>query len=340
MKGYRVFLHKIGIDLGTTNFLVWVPDKGITINEPSVVVLEAANNKIMAIGKEAKEMLGRTPESIIALHPLKDGAIANYRVTEAMIKYFINKVGGRVRLVKPEVMIAVPAGITSTERRAVVDATNSAGAKNTYLIKEPIAAALGAGIAIGSPTGNMIIDIGGGTSEVAVISLGDIVASSSVRVAGNKFDLAIANYIRKKYNLIIGEQTAENIKISIGAATPLAKELTQEVSGSNVVTGLPESIIISSNDIVNSLKEVLNEVISTVKVVLQKTPPELASDVMDKGIVMTGGGAQLRNLDKLMTKVTGVPCQVAEEPELAVAKGTGVAVDNLQEFKRSVLWAK
>lgn len=335
-----MFLQKIGIDLGTTNTLVWVPDKGIVVNEPSVVVLEASNNKIMAIGKEAKEMLGRTPDSIIALYPLKDGAIANYRVTEAMLKYFINKVGGRIRLIKPEVMIAVPAGITSTERRAVIDATNSAGAKNAYLIKEPIAAALGAGIAIGSPTGNMIIDVGGGTSEVAVISLGDIVASTSVRVAGIKFDSAIVNYIRKKYNLIIGEQTAESIKISIGAAQPLKKELSQEVSGSNAVTGLPESVIVTTNDIVNSLKDVLNEIISAVKTVLQKTPPELASDVMDKGIVMTGGGSKLRNFDALMTKVTGVPCQLAEESELAVVKGTGIAVDNLDEFKRSVLWAK
>lgn len=335
-----MFLQRIGIDLGTTNILVYIPSKGIAVNEPSVVVLEAATNKILAIGKEAKEMLGRTPESIVALHPLKDGAIANYKVTEAMLKYFINKVGGRIRLIRPDVMIAVPAGITSTERRAVIDATLSAGAKNAYLIKEPVAAALGAGIAIGSANGNMVIDVGGGTSEVAVISLGDIVASTSVRVAGIKIDIAIANYIRKKYNLIIGEQTAEQIKISIGAAMPLKKELTQEVSGSNAVTGLPESIIISTHDIVIAVKDVMNEIISAVKSVLQKTPPELASDVMDRGIVMTGGGSKLRNFDQLMTKVTGVPCQLAEESELAVVKGTGIAVENLNEFKRSVLWAK
>ena len=335
-----MILRRLGIDLGTTNVLVYVPGKGIVINEPSVVVLESATNKILAIGRQAKEMLGRTPESIIALHPLKDGAIANYRVTEAMLKYFINKVGGSIRLIKPDVMIAVPAGITSTEKRAVIDATISAGAKNAYIIREPVAAALGAGISIGSATGNMIIDIGGGTSEVAVISLGDIVASTSVRVAGIKFDTDIATYIRKKYNLIIGDQTAESIKIKIGAAAPLKKELTMEVSGSNAVTGLPESIIVNTNDIVLGLRDALQQIISAVKDVLQKTPPELASDVMDKGIVMTGGGSKLRNFDQLMTKVTGVPCQIAEESELSVVKGTGIAIDHLDEFKRSVLWAK
>ncbi|PIS06772.1 rod shape-determining protein [Candidatus Berkelbacteria bacterium CG06_land_8_20_14_3_00_43_10] len=335
-----MFIRKVGIDLGTTNILVYVPGKGIIINEPSVVVLDATTNKIMAIGKEAKEMLGRTPDSLLALHPLRDGAIANYRVTETMLKYFLNKVGGRVRLIKPDIMIAVPAGVTSTERRAVVDASLAAGAKNAYLIKEPVAAALGAGIAIGSSTGNMIIDIGGGTSEVAVIALGDIVASTSVRVAGLKIDTAIANYIRKKYNLIIGDQTAENVKIQIGAASPIKKELTLEVSGSNAVTGLPESVIVSTNDVIHAVRDVLQDIISAVKDVLQKTPPELASDVMDKGIVMTGGGSQLRNLDQLMTKVTGVPCQTAEDPQLAVAKGTGIAVEHLVEFKRSVLWSK
>lgn len=335
-----MILRRLGIDLGTTNVLVYVPGKGIVINEPSVVVLESSTNKILAIGKQAKEMLGRTPESIIALHPLKDGAIANYRVTEAMLKYFINKVGGSIRLIKPDVMIAVPAGITSTEKRAVIDATISAGAKNAFIIREPVAAALGAGISIGSATGNMIIDIGGGTSEVAVISLGDIVASTSVRVAGIKFDTDIANYVRKKYNLIIGDQTAERVKIKIGSAAPLKKELTMEVSGSNAVTGLPESIIVTTNDIVLGLRDALQQIISAVKDVLQKTPPELASDVMDKGIVMTGGGSKLRNFDQLMTKVTGVPCQIAEESELSVAKGTGIAIDHLDEFKKSVLWAK
>lgn len=332
--------RRIGIDLGTTNVLVYIPNKGIVINEPCVVALEASNNKVMAIGEEAKQMLGRTPDSIIAAHPLRDGAIASYRITEAMLRYFINKVSSRIRLFKPEIMVAIPAGITSTEKRAVIDACIQAGAKQAFTIKEPVAAALGAGISISSPTGNMVIDIGGGTSEVAVISLGDIVASSSVRIGGLKIDSAIANYIRKKNNLAVGEQTAEEIKIKIGAAMPLEKELSMEVSGCNTITGLPESIIVTSSDIVNAIKGELSEIINAVKSVLQKTPPELASDVMDKGIIMSGGGAKLREIDKLFTKVTGVPCQVAEDPLLCVAKGTGIAIENLESFKKSVLWAK
>jgi len=335
-----MFLTRIGIDLGTTNVLVYLPKKGIVINEPCVVAIESSNNKVMAIGKEAKEMLGRTPESIIAAHPLKDGVIANYKITQAMLKYFINKLSGRIRLFKPDVMVAIPAGVTSTERRAVIDACIAAGAKNAYLIKEPIAAALGAGIPIAQASGHMIIDIGGGTSEVAVISLGDIVASTSVRVGGNRMDIGITNYIRKKYNLVIGEQTAEEIKIQIGSVMPLKKELKMEVSGCNAISGLPESVIISSNDTVVALREPVNEIISAVKSVLQKTPPELASDVMDKGIIMTGGGTLVREMDKLFTKVTGVPCQVAEEALLCVVKGTGIAVENLDSFKKSVLWAK
>lgn len=333
-----MFTTRIGIDLGTTNVLIYLPNKGIVINEPNVVVLEAATKKVLAIGSQAKEMLGRTPETIVAVHPMRNGVIANFRVTEALLKYFINKVSGRVRLFRPDVMVAVPAGVTSTERRAVTDACINAGAKNAYIIKEPLAAALGAGIPIATPAGNMIIDIGGGTSEIAVIALGDIVASQSVRVAGNRMDEAIANYIRKKYNLIVGEQTAEQIKIQIGGAHQLKKPLTMEVSGSNTITGLPESIIVSTEDVVAGVREVLNEIIAAVKTVLQKTPPELASDVMDKGIVMSGGGAKLREFDKLMTKVTGVPCQIADEPQLAVAKGTGIAVENLDAYRRSVLW--
>lgn len=335
-----MFITRLAIDLGTTNVLVYVPKKGIVINEPCVVAIEASDNRVMAIGQEAKEMLGRTPESIIAAHPLKDGVIANYKITQAMLKYFIDKLSGRIRLLKPEIMVAIPAGVTSTEKRAVVDACIAAGAKTAYVIKEPLAAALGAGIPIASASGHMIIDIGGGTSEVAVISLGDIVASTSVRVGGNKMDEAIANYVRKKYNLVIGEQTAEDVKIKIGSALPLKKELKMEVSGCNAITGLPESIIISSTDIVTGIRDTLNEIISAVKSVLQKTPPELASDVMDKGIIMTGGGTLLREIDKLFTKVTGVPCQVAEEPMLSVAKGAGVAIENLDSFKKSVLWAK
>lgn len=335
-----MLIRRIGVDLGTTNVLVYVPGRGIIINEPNVVVLEAGSGKVTAIGKEAKIMLGRTPESIIAVHPLKDGVIANFRVTESLLRHFINKVSGRIRLIRPDVMVAVPAGVTSTERRAVIDACINAGAKNAYIIKEPLAAALGAKIPIASPAGNMVIDIGGGTSEVAVIALGDVVAASSVRVAGNKMDEAIILYIRKKYNLIVGEQTAEKIKIGIGAALPPKKELTMEVSGSNAITGLPESIIVHTSDVANAIKSQLEEIVNAVKQVLQKTPPELAADVMDKGIVMTGGSSKLRDIDQMLTKVTGVLCQVAEEPELCVAKGTGIAVEHLDEFRRTVLWAR
>jgi len=332
--------RKIAIDLGTTNSLVYIPKKGIVINEPSVVALQASDNKIMAIGMEAKEMLGRTPDSIIAAHPLQEGAIANYKISETMLKNFVNRVSGRIRLIKPEIMISVPAGVTSTERKAVIDACVSAGAKQAYLIKQPIAAALGAGIPIATSSGNMIIDIGGGTSEVAVIALGDIVVSSSVRVGGDKLDTSISNFIRKKHNLIVGRQTAERIKIDIGSATPTKEKLEKEISGSNSVTGLPESIIITSNDIAKAVKSPLLEIINTVKEVLQNTPPELASDVMDKGIVITGGGARLRNIDSLLTKVTGVPCETAEEPELCTVKGCGIALDHLEAYKRSILWAK
>ena len=334
------FQKRLGIDLGTTNTLVYVPKKGIVINEPTVVALSADDNRILAIGVEAKEMLGRTPESIVASHPLREGVIADYHITQAMLKYFINKVTGRIRFFKPEVMVAAPAGVTSTEKRAVIDATIQAGAKIAYIIKEPVAAALGAGIPIVSPTGNMIIDIGGGTTEVAVIALGDIVASTSIRVGGFKMNQAITNYVRKKYNLMIGEQTAEDMKIKIGSIMPLKKELKMEVSGSNSISGLPESIMVESGDVVNALKNEFKEIINAVKSVLQKTPPELAADVIDKGIVMSGGGSLLRNIDKLLTKVTGVPCQVAEEPLLCVARGTGIAVDHLDEYKKSVLWIK
>jgi rod shape-determining protein MreB len=276
----------------------------------------------------------------VASHPLRDGVIADYKITEAMLRYFINKVSGAIRFIRPEVMVAVPAGITSTERRAVVDATIASGAKEAYIIKEPVAAALGAEIPIATPSGNMIIDIGGGTTEVAVLSLGDIVAAASARVGGIRIDQAIASYIRKKYSLIIGEQTAEQIKIKIGSVLPLKKELKMEISGSNSVTGLPESIMVSTSDVVAACRNELTEIIAAVKEVLQKTPPELAADVIDRGIVMTGGGALLRNIDKLMSKVTGVPCQVAEEPLLAVAKGTGIAVENMDIYKRQILWAR
>lgn len=333
-------MKRIAIDLGTTNSLVYLQGKGVVINEPSVVALSTADNKVVAIGNQAKEMLGRTPESIIASHPLRDGVIANYKITEAMLRYFIDKVSGRIRLFKPDIMVAVPAGITSTERRAVIDACLQAGGRRAYIIKEPLAAALGAGIPIAATSGHMVIDIGGGTTEVAVIALGDIVTTTSVRVAGNKIDQAITDYIRKKFSLIVGEQTAEQIKIQVGSASKLDKELKLEISGSNSISGLPESMVIKTNDIVPAIKEPLDEIIAAIKSVLQKTPPELAADVIDKGIIMTGGSAQLRELDKLLTKVTGVLCQVAEEPKLCVVKGTGMAAENLDEFKRSVLWAR
>lgn len=332
--------RKIAIDLGTTNVLVYVPKRGIVVNEPSVVALSSADSKVMAIGSEAKEMIGRTPESIIAAHPLQDGVIANYRVTRTMLKNFVDRVMGRVRFFKPEIMISVPAGVTSTEKRAVIDACTSAGAKDTYLIKQPIAAALGAGVPIATPSGNMIIDIGGGTSEVAVIALGDIVTSKSVRVGGLRMDKAIINYIRKKFNLVIGEQTSEEIKKRIGSALSPKKDEKMEISGSNAVTGLPESTLISADEVTKGLKQPLLDIINTVKEVLQNTPPELASDVMDKGIIITGGGARLRDIDTLLTKVTGVPCEVAEDPELCTIKGCGIALDHLESYKKSVLWAK
>jgi len=333
-------IRKIAIDLGTKNIRVYIPKKGLVINEPSVVALHSHDNKIMAIGTEAKKMIGRTPESIIAATPLRDGAIANFRIAEAMLRYFINKISGHIRLFKPDIMVSIPAGITSTERRAVVDACNAAGAKQTYLIKQPIAAALGAGIPIAIPSGNMIIDIGGGTSEVAVISIGDVVASTSVRVGGDKFDAAIANYIRKKHNLIIGDQKAEEIKIKIGSAQSLKTELKMEVSGSNTISGLPESVMINSEEIVIAIRPALLEIVNAVKDVLQKTPPELASDIMDKGIVLTGGGALLRSMDTMLTKITGVPCEVANNPTECVVKGSGIAIENLEAFRRSVLWTK
>ncbi|MFH1508962.1 MAG: rod shape-determining protein [bacterium] len=335
-----MFTKKVAIDLGTANTLVHVPKRGIIINEPSVVAVSMDDNKILAVGNEAKEMLGRTPDTIVANRPLKDGVIADYRVTEAMLRYFITKAVGNVRFLRPEVMVSIPAGITSTERRAVIDATMQAGAKAAYVIKEPISAAIGAGIPIGQSSGNMIIDIGGGTTEVAVISLGGIVASNSVRVAGNKLDKAIADYVRKKHGLAIGDRTAEDIKIHIGSALPEEEEREMDIRGRDMVMGLPKTISISSNEITEAIQEPLREIIQAVKAVLQETPPELAADVMDKGIIMSGGGALLRNLDQLIADATGVPCYVSDDPLLAVAKGTGIALDNLDSYKRSILSTK
>ncbi len=331
------FSRKIAIDLGTTYTLVHLPGKGIVINEPSVVAISKIDKKVLAVGNEAKEMLGRTPDTIVALRPLKDGVIADYKTTEAMLRYFINKALGGTRFFRPEVMIAVPAGITSTERRAVIEATLQASAKAAYIIKEPIAAAIGANIPIGSASGHMIIDIGGGTSEIAVISLGGIVANTSARIGGNKFDYAIQEYTKKKYGLAIGERTAEDIKIAIGSALPIDEPMTMNVRGRDMLTGLPRTIIVDSNDIVAAIQDELAGIIQAVKSVLQETPPELSADVIDKGMVFSGGGALLRNIDKLITQETGVQSYIADEPLLCVAKGTGIALENLESYKRSLL---
>ncbi len=335
-----MLIKRIGIDLGTTYTLVHLPKRGIIINEPSVVAISAADRKILAVGNEAKDMLGRTPDSIIALKPLKDGVIADYRATEAMLRYFINKAIGGVRLFRPEVMVAVPAGISSTERRAVIDATIAAGAKAAYIIKEPVAAAIGADIPIGSASGHMIIDIGGGTSEMAVISLGGIVSSTSVRVGGNKFDSAIIDFIRRKYSLSIGERTAEEIKINIGSALYLENKLTMEIRGRDIITGLPRSITVTSNDVTEALQNELEAIINAAKKVLHETPPELSADIMDKGMVLSGGSSLLRNIDQLLTRTTGVPSYVATDSLLCVAKGTGIALENLDSYKRSILATK
>ncbi|MBU1119424.1 rod shape-determining protein [Patescibacteria group bacterium] len=335
-----MFNKQIGIDLGTANTLVFLPKRGIVLNEPSVVAVSIEDNQVLAVGNEAKEMLGRTPDTIVASQPMKEGVIADYRVTEAMLRYFINKSIGNIRFFRPEVMVSVPAGITSTERRAVVDATMQAGAKAAYIIKEPVAAAIGSGIPIAQSSGNMIIDIGGGTTEIAVICLGGIVSSTSVRVAGNKFDSAIAEFIRKEHGLAIGDQTSEEIKLRIGTALTVDKEEELEIRGRDMIEGLPKTITVTSNEVAEAIKDELTEIIQAVKSVLQETPPELAADVIDKGMVLSGGGALLRKFDTLISNSTGVPCYVADDPLLCVARGTGIALENLESYKRSILSAK
>ncbi|MCF6276742.1 MAG: rod shape-determining protein [Candidatus Magasanikbacteria bacterium] len=335
-----MWIKKVAIDLGTTNVLVYVPKRGIVINEPSVVAISRDDRKVLAVGVEAKDMIGRTPDTIIAERPLKDGVIANYRTTEAMLRYFINKALGGMRLFRPEVMIAVPAGITSTERRAVVDAAMAAGARAAYIIKEPIVAAIGADIPIGSASGHMIIDIGGGTAEIAVISLGGIVSCGSVRIGGNKFDNSIAEHIRRKYNLAIGERSAESVKINVGSAMFMNDPLTMEIKGRDMITGLPKTIVVTSDDTTEALQHDLEGLVEAVKEVLHKTPPELSADVMDKGIIMSGGSSQLRNLTELISQATGVACYLADDALLCVARGTGIALENLDSYKRSVLATK
>ncbi len=335
-----MFIKKIGIDLGTATTLVYLPKKGVVINEPTVVAISIEDNRILAVGNQAKEMLGRTPETIIALRPMKDGVIADYRVTEAMLRYFIGKVLGRWRVFRPEVMVAVPAGITSTERRAVVEATVKAGARMAYVVKEPILAAIGAGIPINEPVGHMIIDVGGGTSEMAVISLGGIVSWASVRVGGDKIDQAISEFIRKKHNLAVGERTAEKIKIKLGSALPQEEDISFKIQGRDLVAGLPKFIEINGNEVTEAISEQLREIIQAIKSVLQATPPELIADIMDKGMILSGGGALLQNLDKLIMETIGVSCRLAKEPMLCVAKGAGLALEHLDIYKRSIMSKK
>ena len=331
-----MIVRKIGIDLGTANTLVFITQKGIAINEPSVVAIAVDDNKILAIGAEAREMLGRTPEIIKTYKPLKDGVIADYQITAAMLKYFIDKVIGPWKLFKPDLIISVPVGITSTERRAVIGAARQAGAKEAYVAREPILAALGTGVPINSAGGNMIVNIGGGTTEVAVISLGGIVAWSSVRVAGNKMDQSIADYIKRKYNLAIGERTAEGIKIKIGSAMSKKSKNELEIRGLDLTEGLPKNIVINSNEIAEAIESPLKEIIQAIKSVLSETPPELAADIMERGMIVAGGGALLNNINELITKITGVPSYTADEPLYSVAKGTGVILDNLDLYKKSI----
>ncbi len=328
---------RVGIDLGTANSLVWVEGQGVVLNEPTVVAVTIDDERVIAVGNEAKQMLGRTPGNIRASRPMRDGVIADYVVTEAILRYFIQKVTSRNLFFKPEVMICVPAGCTQVERRAVLDATLSAGARAAYLIDEPLAAAIGAEIPIAAPSGSMIVDIGGGAAEAAVISLGAVVAHKSVRVAGNRVDEAIVLYVRKKHNLIIGDQTAEMVKIKIGSAMPVPKVEIIEVKGRDSIIGLPKVIEINSTEITEAIRPTLNQIVGAVKSVLEETPPELASDIIDKGIIMSGGTSLLRGFDKFMTAEVGVPAHVAEDPLLCVAKGIGVALENIDLYKRAII---
>ncbi|OHA64837.1 MAG: rod shape-determining protein [Candidatus Wildermuthbacteria bacterium RIFCSPHIGHO2_01_FULL_49_22b] len=332
-----IFVPKIGIDLGTRNSLVFVPRKGIVLQEPSVVAVSLADNSILAVGEAAKEMTGRTPDSIRVYRPMRDGVIADYRVTLAMLRYFLKKVVPRYQFLKPEVLISVPAGITSTERRAVVEATMQAGARAAYVAKEPILAAIGAEIPINSTAGHMIVDIGGGTCEVAVISLGGIVGFSSLRVAGDKMDQAISEYVKRKYNLAVGENTAEEIKIKIGCAIPLKPEVTMDIRGRDLAAGLPKNIQLTSTEISQAVQEPLTEIVMIIKSLLRETPPELSADIMDKGMIISGGGALLKNIDQLISQTIGVPCFVAEDPLTCVVRGAGAVLDNLDAYKRSIM---
>ncbi len=332
-----IFSKKLGIDLGTTNILVYVPGKGVIMDEPSVVAISVQDNKVLAIGSEAKQMIGRTPDEIVAYRPMKDGVIADYRITEKMLRYYFQKALGKWNIMKPDVLLSVPAGITSTERRAVIEAARRAGAKNAYVVKEPILAAIGAGISIQQPNGYMIVDIGGGTIDVAVISLGGIVASNSVKCAGRRLDGSIIDYIKKTYNLAIGDRTAEKIKLKIGSAIPLDDELEVLIKGRDYITGLPRSVKISTNEITKAIDEELKTMIQALKDVLAEVPPELASDIIDNGITMTGGTSQLRNLPDLIHRRTGVQAYLVEDPLFCVARGTGIALEHLDTYKKAII---
>ncbi len=335
-----LFTTKIGIDLGTANTLVYVPSRGVVANEPSVVAISVTENNVIAVGNEAKEMLGRTPDQIVASRPLRDGAIADYRITEAMLRYFIAKAVRRFQIVRPSVLISVPTGVTSTERRAVIDAALKAGARRAYVAKEPILAALGAGVPIHDSRGNMIVDIGGGTTEIAILSLGGLVSAHSARVGGDRFDQAIIDHIKREHSFAIGERTAEDIKKKIGSAVLLAKEETMDVRGRDLTGGLPRTVTITSTEITEALQDDLREVINAIRKVLQTTPPELAADIMDKGMILSGGGALLRNLDRLIAKTIGVPCYIADDAKRCVVKGTQSILENLDVYRRSLLMHK
>lgn len=335
------FSRDMGIDLGTANTLVYIKNKGITIREPSVVAKQQDTDEVLAVGEEAKRMIGRTPGNIIAIRPMKDGVIADFDVTEAMLRHFIKKAHRRIRLVHPRIVICVPSGVTEVEKRAVHDAAIHAGAREAYLIEEPMAAAIGAGLPVHEPAGNMVVDIGGGTTEVAIISLGGIVTSESIRVGGDEMDSSIVQYVKRNYNLMIGERTAEEVKVGIGAAiVELGEDENREVRGRDLISGLPKTIEVSAEEIKDALKEPIARIISAVKRTLEHTPPELASDVMDKGIIMTGGGALLRGLDRLISKETGMPVHIADDPLDCVALGTGKVLDELDILRRVLITPK
>jgi len=332
--------RQLGIDLGTANTLVFVPGKGVVLNEPSVVAVSVTENKVLAVGNEAKLMVGKTPDTITAYRPMRDGVIADYRITEAMLRYYIEKSLSRWRIFRPDVLVSVPAGVTSTERRSVIEAAIKAGAREAFVIKEPILAAIGAEIPIYEATGHMVVDIGGGTTDAAVISLGGIVASTSVKVAGNKIDQAIADYVKKNFNLAVGDSTAENIKISIGSAIPVENEETYEIRGRDLLSGLPRSTKIKTNEIVKAIDGDIREITKAIKHVLQETPPELAADIIDQGIVMTGGTSLLKNITELIYRATGVKARVAEDALFCVAKGTGIALEHLDLYKKTIISKK